>query len=325
MAPEIGDLRIGQIGLEHADVSPPPMSLVQPRNVFGLGVDHQQAFAVEERMAQVPDTRPGLQHPLPQEAAALLDHPVVVAIRVRHGFQDVHPRMAGETGIEESAPQHFADGLEPVDRADLLPFPRGPPRIADGNLVNPCPPLRQAGGQFRLEIKRIALQLQLLQHIGTDHFEAGLHVRQVHIVEHVRGYREHGIDQTMPEVQHAAGCADETRSEHGVGLAFQDWLEQLLIPARVVFQVGVLDDRHVALHLFDRRADRRPLPPIGIVAKGLDSRLAAGKFLHQLPRPVRRAVIDDDDFDVEADRRFQDAFQNLLQSPALVVDRDEHR
>ena len=61
----------------------------------------------------------------------------------------------------------------------------------------------------------------------------------------------------VPEVEHAVRlAADEARAEHDVGLALEDRLHQPRVLARVVFEVGVLDDDHVAGRRGESRAQR---------------------------------------------------------------------
>ena len=76
---------------------------------------------------------------------------------------------------------------------------------------------------------------------------------------------------------------------------------QLGVVARIVFQVGVLNQQDVARGPIETGAHRRALALIAIVVDHDRARLALFG-LEQFARPIGGAVVDDDDFIGQADR-----------------------
>ena len=93
--------------------------------------------------------------------------------------------MRREAIVEEPVLEQRPDRRHRVLPADLLPLGHGAPVIADRHLVEPDVPLRQLGRQLRLDAEAIAVQRRLLEDVGPDGLVAGLHVRQVDVVEDV--------------------------------------------------------------------------------------------------------------------------------------------
>src|ERR1044071_7768662 len=78
--------------------------------------------------------------------------------------------------------------------------------------------------------------------------------------------REHAGAHAVPEIQHAVRLrAHEARAEHHVRLALHDRDEELREFVRVVFEVGVLHDHHVARSGADPGAKRRALALVVLV------------------------------------------------------------
>ncbi len=78
----------------------------------------------------------------------------------------------------------------------------------------------------------------------------------------------------------------ESRAEYRLGSALPNRLEQQAQIAGVVFQVGVLDDRHVAGHLADGGADRGPFAAVPFVAERTNPGVLGRQALENFPRPV---------------------------------------
>ena len=75
------------------------------------------------------------------------------------------------------------------------------------------------------------------------------------------------VADRVPEVQHPVRpAAEEARAEHDVGVARLERLEQHAVLARVVLEVGVLDDDVLAGGGGEAAAQRRPLAAVALVA-----------------------------------------------------------
>ena len=72
----------------------------------------------------------------------------------------------------------------------------------------------------------------------------------------------------------AALGAEEARAEDDVGLALEDRAQQQRVLARVVLEVGVLDDHDVAGGLAEAAGHRRALALVGGLEEDADAALA---------------------------------------------------
>ena len=77
---------------------------------------------------------------------------------------------------------------------------------------------------------------------------------------------------------------------------------------RVIFEIGVLNNDHLALSRLDASAYGCCLACILLQMKWTNSLVGAGRFGDNRRRPVGRAVIDDDHFE-SLDRQRQEPFQ----------------
>ena len=92
--------------------------------------------------------------------------------------------------------------------------------------------------------------------------------------------------------------------------------------ARVVLQVGVLDDHEIAGRGRESRAQRRALALVLLVIQHADARLSF-ELLQFVARAVRRVIVNDDDFPAQPER-FEwdgaDGGDDLMNGGALVED-----
>ena len=85
-------------------------------------------------------------------------------------------------------------------------------------------------------------------------------------VNDVRQQRQDAVADRVPEVQHAVRiAADEPRPEDHVRLAVENRPSQLRELRRVVLQVGILHDDHVAGRSGEAGPERRALPAVPLV------------------------------------------------------------
>src|SRR4029077_18096169 len=143
-----------------------------------------------------------------------------------------------------------------------------------------------------------------------------------------------------PEIVNALRASEKARTEDDVGAAVEDGLEQLGGVARVVFEIGVLDEDDFAggfgeaategsaLALVLRLKEKTQIAEFNrIVAivgrrRGFAAGLASGETFENLAGAVGGAVIDDEDF--LADGGFDDATEDFVDRGLFVVDGDDH-
>ena len=92
----------------------------------------------------------------------------------------------------------------------------------------------------------------------------------------------------------AARRAEEPRAVDHVGLAVEDRPDQLGIFVRVVLEIGVLDDHHVAGGFADAAPHRRALALVMRLKEDPDAVLAV-EFLEDFARAVLRSIVNDDE------------------------------
>src|SRR2546430_544985 len=125
------------------------------------------------------------------------------------------------------------------------------------------------------------------------------------------------------------GSSVEAVTEDDIRVTIQNWFEQGAIILRVVFEVSVLDEDHRARGMGDRCADGCALAEIPFMQEHLHlpalSPLAGDETLQELPGPVHRAIIHENQFHRHLDRRRAYPPDNLGESADFVVDRHDHR
>jgi hypothetical protein len=90
-------------------------------------------------------------------------------------------------------------------------------------------------------------------------------VGQVKIGRHVAQRGQHAVGYRVPEVENAAPArVGEAGTVHGVGDIVHQRLEDPAVFVRVVFEVGVLDDREFAARLLQRPAHGGALAPVAL-------------------------------------------------------------
>ena len=142
-------------------------------------------------------------------------------------------------------------------------------------------------------------------------------------VNMLRQQRQHLVGDRVPEVEHAVALADEARAEDHVGLVLEDRLHQLRILGRIVFQVGVLHEHHVAGGVLEAFAQGRALALVHWSGRRRGRRRSCFELLQDVARAVGAAIVDDDDF--LGDRHGLHAADHFADPAFLVVDRDDDR
>src|SRR5204863_761235 len=112
---------------------------------------------------------------------------------------------------------------------------------------------------------------------GPEEVDAGEALEER--VEHPRGHRSAGPLERLDDLRLAA-------------LPDADHLAEEL---RRMLEIAVHDDGGVAARELQSRGDGRLLAEIAAEADAANARIDLGQRGHDLPRPVGRAVVDDDD------------------------------
>src|SRR5215471_10760905 len=93
--------------------------------------------------------------------------------------------------------------------------------------------------------------------------------------------------------------AEESRTIHDVGFSFKQGRQQRLVVARVIFQVCILNDDEVAGGFLDPAAQSSALAHILRLQKNFDLRELTLKVSEYFARPIRRAIVNAEQFDLE--------------------------
>ena len=115
---------------------------------------------------------------------------------------------------------------------------------------------------------------------------------------------------------------EETRTEDDVGFARQDRLQQARDVARIVFQVGVLDQHDVAPSMLEAATQCCPFSLVLRLKKQPQLRYVRQQR-QLLLGPIRAAVVDDQDLLWHVQR--QQPSHHLANGRPLVVHRDDDR
>ena len=89
--------------------------------------------------------------------------------------------------------------------------------------------------------------------------------------------------------------SEEARAVDDVGTPFENGLQQHRVLARVVLEVGVLDDDDVAGGFADAASHRGALALVLALQQDADA-VAPVELGEDVPRPIARPVVDDDEF-----------------------------
>ena len=127
--------------------------------------------------------------------------------------------------------------------------------------------------------------------------------------------RQQPVADVVGEQKHAVP-AEEPRAVHDVGAALADQLDQLRELLRRYSRSASWMTTRSPVTSWNPRRSAAPLPPFAAAAQ-LERQLAL-RARQDVPRPVLRPVVHDDQLD--ADRHRQHAADDLLDRRALVVD-----
>ena len=143
--------------------------------------------------------------------------------------------------------------------------------VGDGDFVDAHAQTGNFGGDLGFEAEAVFLEMDALQDFASEGFEAGLHVGEVQVGEHIGEKREEAVADGMPEVEDAVRFGpDKTRAEHNIGAVFDNRGDHDGIFFGVVFEVGVLDDDDLCGGVGDTGAEGSSFALVDVVAKSAE-------------------------------------------------------
>jgi hypothetical protein len=166
-----------------------------------------------------------------------------------------------------------------------------------------------------------------LQNFASENLVRGLHIRQPRAEQKIRQGREKTIRQARAKWNPTIARVQKTRSVDDVRLTGDNRLKQIIVLIRVEFEVGVLNQNHVALRVMQAKPNRRALAQVDRHRVCTDHRrVLLAVLLDDVRARVRRAVVGDDDFHFDiANVDAHNAFDQFANRHFFVVDRNEDR
>ena len=249
--------------------------------------------------------------------------PAVVRLELRHPRERHVPDVLRVLGLADRVAHDRPEGGDGVLPADLLALFVRAPVVGDGHFEDAVAAPRHFRRELRLDAEAARLDGHGLDDLAAEHLVAGLHVRQIEVREHVGGQRQEAVADRVPEVQDAPCTpAQKARAVDDVGVPLLDRREQLQVFHRVVLEVRVLHDHHVARGVAEADRDRGSL---ALVYRLEEDPHAAGPVepAQDLAGPVGGPVVDDQDLLLEG--HLLHTPQDLADRLGLVVGRDHDR
>ena len=326
-------IEVGEVERHHLHAGVPLEGVPEDAQVARIELRRHDEIAAHQVAGEAPDPGADLEDALPEPGGQLLEHPAVVPLGPGQAQEGLVAGVRVLLVVDEGVAKDRPEGHDPVRPADLLAFPVGAPGVRDRHLVDPGVHLGELGGELRLHAEAARPDGDALDDVGAEDLVARLHVREVQVRDHVGEEGEELVRDVVPEVQDAARGAREAGAVDDVGLALEDRRQELRVVARVVLEVGVLDQHDVPGRLREAPPEGGALALVGILVVDPDLVLLVGR--PEAPRlrelglepaevvtsAVRGAVVDDDDLLGDGDRL--DALQDLGEREPLVVDGDD--
>lgn len=225
----------------------------------------------------------------------------------------------GET-VFEDAP----DGADAVFPGDFFALLVAAAVVADGDFVDDGAAAGEFGGDFDFEAEAFFLEVEGLDALAFEEFVADLHVGEVDVGHHVGEGGEEAVADVVPVVDDAVGAAaEEAGAVDDIGAAFEDGLEESGVVVGVVFEVGILDEDDIAGGFGEAGVEGGAFALVVVVEGGDDVGEAGGEGGEEVAGAVGGAVIDEDDFALEAGVDAADGFEEVGEGLDLVVDGDD--
>ena len=139
--------------------------------------------------------------------------------------------------------------------------------IRNADLENSGAGFRHLRGNLRFKPKPVLFNGNAVQEFAPKHFVTCFHVSEVQVCKHVREQREKSVSHHMPEVNHPMrSAAQEPGTEHNIGTILQNRCKKDGVFARVILQVGVLNDDYVSRSCLETSTQSCSLPEIALPA-----------------------------------------------------------
>ena len=206
---------------------------------------------------------------------------------------------AAGRGITQDGPE----GANAVLPTDFLSFAIRAARIADRHFEDPGAALGELDRKLGFHVESGTFERNALQQVGASHFVAGFHIREIEVGNHVAQECEELVAESVTEEKGALVAArHEARTEHRVRVLVKKQLDHLQEIPGMIFEVRVMDDDELGIHVREPGADRRALSLVLFVTQPCPLKFADRSFRFQGPaksgdcfrRAIGRGVVHDD-------------------------------
>src|SRR5713101_127503 len=243
-------------------------------------------------------------------------------VEIHHSTHPGDPGASSEERKDDNSPQRD-DAVAP---ANLLSLGIGAAMVRDRHLVDPYPELGGLDHQFGLDVEAAGTQAEPLEHGHPKDLIADFHVAQVEIRHEIADRGQEAVGEEVPVVEHPVLPAVEAVAEHHVSPVLQDRTQERRIVARIVFEVGVLDQDDLAARTGEAGTEGGPLATVFLVGDDPDRPGMLRRESLELPgRSVRRAIVDHHQLALEIEGRSTHALDDLADRGGLVEDRNDDR
>ena len=121
---------------------------------------------------------------------------------------------------------------------------------------------------------------------------AGFHIGEVRAVEQIGHESEKAVGELVPEQNAGWGRIKKARTIHNARAPVADGLEQRVIILRVVFEIGILDDDHIAAGMLQAGADGGAFSAVGGMRIDYNERIVNGA--QDGLGAIRRAIVNEE-------------------------------
>lgn len=226
---------------------------------------------------------------------------------------------------ERVVTQDVVDRPQAVHEADLLPFAHMAGRVADRQFQKASLRATRHGRDFDFHAKALAGERQFFEDWRSEGFVARFNVGQLPPRKAIAKRRDGAVSPVVPEWPiPPSNASEQPAAVNDVRVAVEDRLDETRNLRRVVFEIGVLNNHHVALDRFHASTHGRCFSCISLQANRANSLVGAGRFGDNIWRSVGRSIIDDDHFQ-SLDRQRQKLIQRNFERRFFVIDRNNDR
>jgi hypothetical protein len=161
------------------------------------------------------------------------------------------------SGVAHDAPE----GAEPVAKADLLAGAAIARLIPDGDFGDTPTAACNLGRNLRLDAEAFLTQDEAFRNLAAHHLITRLHIGKTEAGQAIRAPCQKPVGSPLQARADWRRTAESTAIDD-VGLILRDNRNEPRKVCRIVFQVGVLNNDDVALHVGEGRPNSRPFATI---------------------------------------------------------------